>query len=126
MAFCVSRIRRAEVAWLAKSGSALPTTRFDGMADETRLRARWARGYSLGTEFAAAIAGFSLLGYWLDRYFGTKPRATLICFSLGLIGGTYNFVRSSIKQYRESSAEDAVDPKIEAKSPPESGESPPE
>lgn len=78
------------------------------MSDETRQKAKWARWYALGTEFAAAVAGFALLGYWLDNHFETKPKATLICSAIGLVGGSYNLVRSSIRQFRESSAEDAA------------------
>jgi F0F1-type ATP synthase assembly protein I len=72
------------------------------MPSESKFPAGWARLYSLGIELAAAVAGFSLLGYWIDRHYETDPWGILICFALGLIGGMYNFLRSAIQQYRES------------------------
>lgn len=75
---------------------------------------RWARGYSLGIELAAAVGGASLLGYWIDRHYKTDPWGLLVCFALGLIGGMYNFLRSSIRQYRESAGESSA-PGAEAK-----------
>ncbi|MCP3958680.1 MAG: AtpZ/AtpI family protein [bacterium] len=51
----------------------------------------------MGIELAAAVAGFSLLGYWIDRSFDTSPWGLLICAICGLIGGFYNFIRSSLR-----------------------------
>ena len=69
-------------------------------------RARWARFYSLGIELAAAVAGFSILGYWIDRHYGTGRWGLLICFFLGLTGGMYNLVRSSIREVKRAAAEE--------------------
>jgi F0F1-type ATP synthase assembly protein I len=51
------------------------------------------RAYSLGFELVCAVAGFLLVGIWIDRHFGSGPAATLICLLLGLIGGFYNLFR---------------------------------
>lgn len=57
---------------------------------------------ALGTEWAAAVIGFTLLGLWIDRRWETAPWAVLICFGLGFVGGTYNFIRAAQKAARES------------------------
>ena len=57
----------------------------------------WLRLGGLGIELAGAVAGFTLLGYWIDRHYGTSPWGLLICAICGLIGGFRNFIRSSLK-----------------------------
>lgn len=49
----------------------------------------------MGFELAAAVTGFTFLGLWIDRRFGTEPRALLICAAIGVVGGLYNFVRTA-------------------------------
>ena len=44
---------------------------------------------------AGAVTGFSFLGLWIDRRYGTEPRALLICAAIGVVGGLYNFVRAA-------------------------------
>jgi hypothetical protein len=54
-----------------------------------------ARAYSLGFELVCAVAGFVLVGIWIDRHYSSGPWATLICLFLGLIGGFYNLIRGA-------------------------------
>ncbi len=49
----------------------------------------------MGFELAGAVAGFTFLGLWIDRRYGTEPRALLICAAIGVVGGLYNFVRAA-------------------------------
>lgn len=51
--------------------------------------------YGLGFELAAGVAGFVLIGVWIDRHYRSGPWGTLICFFLGLIGGFYNLIRAT-------------------------------
>ena len=62
----------------------------------------------VGTEWAAAIIGFTLLGLYLDRRFETAPWAVLICLAIGFVGGTYNFVKAAQRAARESAARAAA------------------
>ena len=62
----------------------------------SRSKFRGMRFAGLGVEFAAAVAGLTLLGYWFDRHFGTRPWALLIGAALGLIGGMYNLLRETL------------------------------
>jgi len=48
---------------------------------------------SAGVELAATLAGACLLGYWIDRRFGTDPWGLLICAGIGIVGGLYNLIR---------------------------------
>jgi len=54
-----------------------------------------ARAYSLGFELVCAVAGFVLVGVWIDRHYGSGPWGTLVCLCLGLIGGFYNLIRGA-------------------------------
>lgn len=47
----------------------------------------------LGTELAASVVGMLLIGYFLDKHFGTSPWLLLVGAAAGLIGGFYNFIR---------------------------------
>lgn len=57
----------------------------------------WGRLASLGFEFTAAVAGFVLVGYWIDRHYGTYPRWILIGAVLGIVGGMYNLIRAALR-----------------------------
>ncbi len=57
----------------------------------------------MGFDFAAAVAGFCILGWWIDRHWQIENHwGLLICAFLGLIGGTYNFIRQAIQASREA------------------------
>ena len=58
-------------------------------------KAGMGRLYSSGFEFAAAVAGFTLIGYWIDHHFGSSPKGLLIGLGLGLVGATWNLVRGA-------------------------------
>ena len=56
-----------------------------------------ARAYSLGFELVCAVAGFVLVGIWIDRHYSSGPWGTLICLCLGLVGGFYNLIRGAAR-----------------------------
>lgn len=64
------------------------------------FRGSMARCTGVGIEYAAAVAGFALVGYWIDRHYGSGPWGVLIGAALGLIGGTYNLVRQSMAAFK--------------------------
>ena len=70
----------------------------------------------LGLELAGAVVGGSLLGYWLDRRFGTYPRWLIVCASIGVVGGLYNLIRQAVRETMQP-------PHRKAPPPPDSGES---
>jgi len=66
----------------------------------------WIQHAGIGLEMAGAVAGFALVGYWIDRHFGSKPWGLVIGVALGLVGGLYNMVKESLLATREAQAED--------------------
>ena len=70
------------------------------MSDKEPVRPSWQRLSGIGIEFAGAVGGFALLGYWIDGRWNTRPWALLICVGLGLMGGTYNLVREALAASR--------------------------
>lgn len=56
---------------------------------------------SAGFEFAAAVAGLTLVGYWIDRHYDSAPWGLLIGAAVGLIGGTYNIIRAALRAGRD-------------------------
>jgi F0F1-type ATP synthase assembly protein I len=65
------------------------------MAVDGRNPRGWIRFYGIGFEFVAAVVGFTLVGYWVDRHYGSTPAGILIGLALGLIGATYNLIRAT-------------------------------
>lgn len=78
-------------------------------AEESSLADRfpgWVRYSGVGLELAGATGGLALLGYWIDRHFGTTPWGILGGVTIGIVGGLYNLVRESLAAIREAKAED--------------------
>jgi F0F1-type ATP synthase assembly protein I len=61
---------------------------------------------ALGVELAAAIVGFALVGFWIDRRYGTAPWGLVVGVALGVVGGMYNLIRQSLAASREAASED--------------------
>ena len=59
----------------------------------------------IGFELVAAVAGFTLIGYGWDRYFGTAHWGLLTGALLGMIGGMYNLIRQSLSAVAEAKRE---------------------
>jgi F0F1-type ATP synthase assembly protein I len=66
----------------------------------------WVRHSGVGVEFAGAVAGLALVGYWIDRRYESGPWGLLIGLAIGLTGGLYNLVRESLQAAREAQRED--------------------
>lgn len=49
----------------------------------------------LGVELVGAILGMGLIGWGIDRWLGTQPKAVLAGLLVGVIGGGYSFVRQA-------------------------------
>jgi F0F1-type ATP synthase assembly protein I len=55
----------------------------------------------LGTELAAGIAGFTLIGYLVDRKFDTGDVGVITGASVGAVGGLYHLIRRSLEMARQ-------------------------
>jgi F0F1-type ATP synthase assembly protein I len=67
---------------------------------------KWVRYSSLGIELGAAVALPTILGAWADRRWDTGPWGLLVGLCLGLVGGLYRFIRSSLAAMREAATAD--------------------
>lgn len=54
----------------------------------------------LGMELVGGIAGFLLLGYWLDRRLGGGSTWTTTGAIVGCVGGLYHLIRKAIAMQR--------------------------
>ena len=85
------------VIFCTKSPEAVPMAKTDRSQTPP-----WTRFAGIGVEFAGAVAGFTVVGWLIDRHYNTGPWAVLIGVSLGLIGGMYNLIRESLKASRDA------------------------
>jgi ATP synthase protein I len=60
----------------------------------------------LGFELAASVLVLTLLGWWVDRHFGSTPWGVLSGALIGLVGGMYNLVRQALEAVRPSDGTD--------------------
>ena len=56
--------------------------------------------FKLGTELVAAVVVGTIMGFILDKTFGTKPWLILIFFFLGVITGIINVFKSAKKMQK--------------------------
>ena len=72
--------------------------------DPSELSKRAWRVAGLGTEMAGGIAGFVLLGWWIDRQFGTSPTWLIVGAVLGGVGGLVHLIKRALELQREDQA----------------------
>jgi ATP synthase protein I len=51
--------------------------------------------FRIGIELVAAIFVATFIGYYLDKWLGTKPIFIIILFMVGVAAGIFNVVRSA-------------------------------
>lgn len=70
---------------------------------------RWARDYGeyfyIGLMFPSSIAAGLILGYFIDRWFHVDPWGKLIGAFLGVIAGTWSFIKDYQRLSRRKSNE---------------------
>ena len=77
------------------------------MSGPKKERPNWIRYSGTGVEFAASVAGLTLFGYWIGRYYGHGDGGLLIGAVLGIVGGGYNLIRQSMAAIRRIERQDA-------------------
>ena len=77
------------------------------MSERPKPGGDWVKLSGLGIELAAAVAGLTLFGYWVDRHFGTGRWGVLIGGVVGIVGGLYNLIRKSLLAVKETGREEA-------------------
>ena len=56
--------------------------------------------FKMSTELVAAVAVGTIIGFILDKTFGTKPWLILIFFFVGVVAGIINVIRSAKKMQK--------------------------
>ena len=56
--------------------------------------------FKLSTELVSAVVVGTIIGFILDKTFGTKPWLILIFFFVGVVAGIANVIRSAKKMQR--------------------------
>jgi F0F1-type ATP synthase assembly protein I len=72
------------------------------MPEKLKQESSWIQLSGIGFELVGAVVGFTLVGYWWDRHFGTGPWALVTGIALGLVGGMYNLIRKSLLASKEA------------------------
>ena len=75
------------------------------MPREPQQNTNWSRLAGVGFELVAAVVGCTLVGFWVDRHFNSKPWGLLLGFALGLTGGMYNMIRETLLVTRQEEKE---------------------
>ena len=57
--------------------------------------------FKLGTEFVAAVAVGTIIGFILDNWFDTKPWFIIVFFIIGVIAGMLNVIRVAKRMQKE-------------------------
>ena len=57
--------------------------------------------FKLSTELVSAVAIGTIIGFILDKTFGTKPWLIIIFFFVGVIAGIINVIRSAKNMHQE-------------------------
>lgn len=52
---------------------------------------------NLGMELCASMAGAGILGWFIDKTFGTQPTWLVVLLILGIIGGMTRFIRTALR-----------------------------
>ncbi len=55
------------------------------------------QAFKMSTELVSAVAVGTIIGFILDKWFGTKPWLILLFFFVGVIAGIMNVIRSAKK-----------------------------
>ena len=65
------------------------------------------RYLGLGLELGGGLAGCVLVGWLIDRWLDTAPRAMIALATFGAIAGMYNFIRQAVRMTRQQERERA-------------------
>jgi ATP synthase protein I len=81
-------------------------------ADNRRRGAAFGKAFSFAAELIVGVAAGGLLGWALDRYFGTAPWAMVLFVMLGFAAGLLNVIRSAQRAQAENEAAQLAAPSV--------------
>ena len=65
------------------------------LSDQKQSSSPIGSAFKLSTELVSAVAVGTIIGFILDKTFGTKPWLILIFFFVGVVAGITNVIRSA-------------------------------
>ena len=65
------------------------------LSDDNQNSSSIGAAFKLSTELVSAVAVGTIIGFILDKTFGTKPWLIIIFFFVGVVAGIINVVRSA-------------------------------
>ena len=65
------------------------------LSDDNQNSSSIGAAFKLSTELVSAVAVGTIIGFILDKTFGTKPWLILIFFFVGVVAGITNVIRSA-------------------------------
>ena len=65
------------------------------LSDDNQNSSSIGAAFKLSTELVSAVAVGTIIGFILDKTFGTKPWLIIIFFFVGVIAGITNVIRSA-------------------------------
>lgn len=72
------------------------------MAERDKSSTDWVRLSGIGFELVGAVAGFGLIGFWIDHRYATRPWGVLVGVGLGIVGGMYTVIREALQASKEA------------------------
>ena len=63
-------------------------------------QSNFGQAFKMSTELVSAVAVGTIIGFILDKWFGTKPWLILIFFFVGVVAGIINVIRSAKKMQK--------------------------
>ena len=63
-------------------------------------RSNIGQAFKLSTELVSAVVVGTIIGFILDKWFGTKPWLILIFFFMGVVAGITNVIKSAKKMQK--------------------------
>ena len=70
------------------------------LSDNNQNSSSIGAAFKLSTELVSAVAVGTIIGFILDKTFGTKPWLILIFFFVGVIAGIMNVIKSAKKMQK--------------------------
>ena len=70
------------------------------LSDNNQNSSSIGAAFKLSTELVSAVAVGTIIGFILDKTFGTKPWLIIIFFFVGVIAGIFNVVKSAKKMQK--------------------------
>ena len=67
------------------------------LEDNKEPKSNIGTAFKMSTELVSAVAVGTIIGFILDKWFGTKPWLILIFFFVGVIAGILNVIKSAKK-----------------------------